>query len=94
MTALKLGFAVGILLGAGALAWAADPFARAESMAWVKRAVAFTKREVAAFAKFIGTDVSEKQNDEGKIEARPAIAATQSESWRDSKLPGAVRRPS
>jgi hypothetical protein len=88
MTALKLVFAVGFLLGVGALAWSADSVAKVEAAARVKKAAAFIKREVTAFAKFIGTD----SVDQHEIKKRLSIAAEQSESWQDSKIPGAVRR--
>jgi hypothetical protein len=92
MTALKLLFAVGLLLGAGALAWSADSAAKAEAAARVKKAAALIKREVAAFAKFIGTDVSHAQNAGHEIKEQPAIAVKRSESWQETKITGAVRR--
>jgi hypothetical protein len=92
MTALKLLFAVGFLLGAGALAWSTDSVAKAEAGARVKKVVAFIKREVTAFAKFIGTDVGDARNAGHEIKGQPAIVVKQSESWQDTKITGAVRR--
>jgi hypothetical protein len=91
MTALKLLLAVGFLLGTGALAWSADSAAKAEAAARVKKTAAFIKREVAAFAKFIGTDASDARNGH-EIKEQPAIAVKRSESWQDTKITGAVRR--
>ena len=76
MTALKLVFAVGFLLGAGSLAWTADSVGRDTAVARVKRAAAFIRREAAAFAKFIGLDA----RDGREIREQPAITAKQPES--------------
>jgi hypothetical protein len=64
MTSLKLMFAVGFVVGAGALAWAADAGARVR----IKRASASLKREVAAFVKFIGEDVNDAPAVHGESE--------------------------
>jgi hypothetical protein len=83
MTALKLVFAVGFLLGAGALAWTAESAAKDGAVAMVKKAVALIKREGAAFAKFVGEDVSGVSDANGprEIKERSVTAVKQAKSW-------------
>lgn len=83
MTALKLVFAVGLLLGAGALAWTTDSVARDEAVVRIKKAAAFIKREAAAFAKFIGEDVCGVPEvvSERELRDRSEVAAKKPEPW-------------
>jgi hypothetical protein len=83
MTALKLVFAVGFLLGAGALAWTAESAAKDEAVAMVKKAAALIKREGWAFARFIGEDVSDVPDgtSESDLKKRSVTAARQPKSW-------------